>query len=1139
MTSHNVAHMSEEDILKVELEFKKWDKDGRLRSGNIDRADLISVLKMIKADFTDEEIESIMSAADRNKDGVVNCKEFISWLYQDISWLTATDMQLVYFHCRERSEEVSVFCKAMSNPNIKRHSKKIEIPVCRCKGIPLPDEIPIKTGEILENCPKCDIPYCSHVQRKWRLKMSLSLPVLPTPYTKETEEEFWEDVDHLLAASLANHIPMAGPPEAGVPYKTEVTRLPALLVTDSEELVVGLGDVWIRSMLADAVGLESGDILPCILWSTFKLLCGGLVVKAPRECHFPFPYAKVDQRPREVPEPDVHLGLGTYIQKTNGVESVDPNFGTRVFVLFSDGFCSYVATSPDGLRGVTSHGEWDVINGSLVLGCGAGDPLPMQLNMTEQTRPIGGAKRYDQPIHIRLTDIPELFDAPRTLTDCVPRFSKDIRANLLEDLWLKNFDALCRRAALGTNKKHMPGPRETGLLRPGHYTYGQRGEKSDFSDVEIKFSLYAAGELDYIETSMNGVITIHESRQSVWFVEDGQLILTGKKKEGKRVYPLLFQKFCNSRTFEEKLGFVKIPIWIIRERFHFEPFREITDPFLGYQLVSADTLMCGIIHPKSAGVMIPPHRSDRMPLKRMEIELGAHNFDVSEYVSDLSCIDVDHDGHISVKELMALEDFGNIHDIEKLANLEELREGLLMTFETLQKAFCALAGSQDGKLKKVDFEMGLRSVADEELKPGDKGRLREWVKAASIQDLYDAFNALDLEKTGSLDWEDFSTLHYHGSRHFLCLIEHFRTFLFDFFEGTNDECINKAFVMLSMNSGQSLSKQDFVQACASRLCYPHEDAAKATFGFLDRTFNGFISKSDFEYLKSFDMKVFLHSLGEFHGAIITKLSSLDNCFNKFVEEERRVSGERDAKYVRYGTFERMVKKHRIPTQGLDLKQMFLFIDQITGSDASGALSFTEFRLLRAFESKAVIGIPAKLRKYLVTRFGSLDDAFQTLYQAWLPKEMRGRMEAMALRQIVSNCGFVEKTKKNIGVLRATLKLGNFGRLSQANNRLTQSTGALLDPKQLSGPSPAQKKARRKPYIPDESPFEVKKWEPSYPDLFDKLRERPPHFKEGFPNNMGFPGGRPAVMSAVDWERASPPLWAGVKLPRKQVPWTTL
>jgi hypothetical protein len=72
--------MSKEDIAMVELEFQKWDKDG---NGTIDRAELTSVLKLIKVDFSEEEIEILMTAADKNKDGVINYKEFIAWLFAD------------------------------------------------------------------------------------------------------------------------------------------------------------------------------------------------------------------------------------------------------------------------------------------------------------------------------------------------------------------------------------------------------------------------------------------------------------------------------------------------------------------------------------------------------------------------------------------------------------------------------------------------------------------------------------------------------------------------------------------------------------------------------------------------------------------------------------------------------------------------------------------------------------------------------------------------------------------------------------------------------------------------------------------------------------------------------------------------
>jgi Ca2+-binding EF-hand superfamily protein len=676
----------------------------------------------------------------------------------------------------------------------------------------------------------------------------------------------------------------------------------------------------------------------------------------------------------------------------------------------------------------------------------------------------------------------------------------------------------------------------------------KESDKISFGEHIINITLHVSGEFYYSEASLGGVVTVAERRMTVWYVQDGMLILAGKRQEDKRLFPLLFQKFCNSRTFEEKLGRVEIPLWILNERFEYQPFPEVIDPFLGYETLPVESLMKGIVHAKSAGVLNPPLPSDKIPMKRMEKEFTLLGIEVSDFVSDLSCIDTDSDGHISIKEMMALDMYGNVKEMATLANLEELREALMTSFGTLQKAFTELAGEQTGQLKLAEFETRLRALAGKET-PGDvpqgstdsTARLCDWMSEASEQTIPEVFNALDTEKTGSLDWQDFCSLHYYGARHHLSLVDHFRGYLVDFFGTGPNESISSAFVTLSMSSGQNLAKADFLKACVQKLHYPHTIAAEAAFGILDRNFNGYINRNDFAYLKKFDVKDFTDGLGEFVFAVKTKFETIDNFWNKVMEEQKKATGDTDA--VSFKIFEGMCQKYRIHSRA-DLRQMFLFLDQITGARASGKLSFKEFRLLRGFESRATTGVPARLRKMLVTKFGSLEDAFSTVYDAWLPKELRGRVEALALRQIVSNCGFVEKTKKNIGALRATLKLGNFGRLSQASrmSMATQSAGALpsLPGLNASAASPHQKKnARRKPYIPPDGPVEITKWEPSYPDVFHRLRPRPPHFQEGFPNNMSFPGGRPATMSAIDWELATPSLAATVVHPRKQVPWTTL
>merc|ERR1719487_237916 len=221
----------------------------------------------------------------------------------------------------------------------------------------------------------------------------------------------------------------------------------------------------------------------------------------------------------------------------------------------------------------------------------------------------------------------------------------------------------------------------------------------------------------------------------------------------------------------------------------------------------------------------------------------------------------------------------------------------------------------------------------------------------------------------------------------------------------------------------------------------------------------------------------MNGLSEFNSVILTKFSTLEDFFQKILEEEQHAGGVSDAQEVSYKTFERMCRKHRIQSR-TDLKQMFLFLDQVTVAERPGRLTIKEFRLLRGFQSRAAVGVPARLRKMLVGKFGSLEQAFKSLYEGWLPKELRGRVEAIALRQIVGNCGFVEKAKKNIGALRATLKLSNFGRMSRAS-RQSQSMGALPTLAAFTtaqSQSPVQKKqARRRPYIPPDGPIEIRQW----------------------------------------------------------------
>lgn len=71
--------VSNEDVELVELEFQKWDSNNSMIISSVQ---LTSVLKLIKVDFSDEEIEILMTAVDKSQNGVIKYKDLIQWLFQ-------------------------------------------------------------------------------------------------------------------------------------------------------------------------------------------------------------------------------------------------------------------------------------------------------------------------------------------------------------------------------------------------------------------------------------------------------------------------------------------------------------------------------------------------------------------------------------------------------------------------------------------------------------------------------------------------------------------------------------------------------------------------------------------------------------------------------------------------------------------------------------------------------------------------------------------------------------------------------------------------------------------------------------------------------------------------------------------------
>jgi len=66
-----------DNMEQVKAMFERWDADG---NGTISKDELKQVFRALSSDMSDNDIETMLLAADQNADGVVDYKEFIDWL---------------------------------------------------------------------------------------------------------------------------------------------------------------------------------------------------------------------------------------------------------------------------------------------------------------------------------------------------------------------------------------------------------------------------------------------------------------------------------------------------------------------------------------------------------------------------------------------------------------------------------------------------------------------------------------------------------------------------------------------------------------------------------------------------------------------------------------------------------------------------------------------------------------------------------------------------------------------------------------------------------------------------------------------------------------------------------------------------
>lgn len=214
---------------------------------------------------------------------------------------------------------------------------------------------------------------------------------------------------------------------------------------------------------------------------------------------------------------------------------------------------------------------------------------------------------------------------------------------------------------------------------------------------------------------------------------------------------------------------------------------------------------------------------------------------------------------------------------------------------------------------------------------------------------------------------------------------------------------------MDKNGDKSLTQTEFLKGISAQLGYTYEKAAKSVWHLIDRNFSHKVSLDEFMSLKDYTSKNVLNGLEDLRVRVLNTCGSLEKCYDKMLDEEKRIKGGAVTS-VQFETFEAMCKQLGIRPK-LDLRTLFLFLDEVTGDHASGYLTRKEWMLLQGFQARSVTGHPVKLRKALKAKFGTLEKAFVRVHEAWLPHELYARLERHTIERTIDNYCVAEKDSR--------------------------------------------------------------------------------------------------------------------------------
>lgn len=556
----------------------------------------------------------------------------------------------------------------------------------------------------------------------------------------------------------------------------------------------------------------------------------------------------------------------------------------------------------------------------------------------------------------------------------------------------------------------------SGLLRPGTYSF-EEGTLGDYEYQTLRMTLRATGFCEYYEKSGGSVIKSTCSF-AIWR-EEGDLLLLESSKSGS--YAFSIQEARGIRICERQVGRVEIPLASIRERCTYAPLTQTSMPFLGHQSLDVEHRILGSIDPDSILVRGLRCRPDRLPYNAFEHEVQRLGLSFDEIISDFDFLDRDHDGQITLADMQFLTTYGNPTAAPEV--IEEFRLALVKRYGTLAAAFAAMSAGVPGRMTPDMFEEFLVQQAADLVLPlkkavSDNEMLKVWVAKTSKEDRGRVFASLNPGNYPAIEWEDFVALNLHSAVLAVRRLAHFQRWVFDEY-GRSKDMITRVFRLLDPDSSNALRCRNFCERVYS-LGYPCEPATiRSIFIMLDRSFNGELSAKNFQKLRDFDAEQLLKSMVALKRIAEREFGGVDECYNKMQDREKILTASTSSapRVISFDAFEKVCKSSLLKElPKADLRMLFLFLEEASQhKSADGYINRLEWSILKGLGSRTIVGSPARLRRILETRYGSMEQAFLHMHASWLQRSLQKGLMQLALAgiaRIVTERGLSESSSQS-------------------------------------------------------------------------------------------------------------------------------